>query len=124
METTRRLLLAALSRSHNLPVEEGYPTDRLTFEWARHVFPERLAYFIEHVDGFRTTLFICPIRDFNYAGLIADNGEVISCQMYLPMPGRAASTADFFNPLVRHIEHMILEGRAPYPSSAPSSPPA
>jgi hypothetical protein len=35
--------------------------------------------------------------------------------MYLPMPGAGASTADFFNPLIRHIEHMILENRAPYP---------
>jgi hypothetical protein len=35
--------------------------------------------------------------------------------MYLPMPGQSATTADFFNPLVRHIETLILEQRAPYP---------
>jgi hypothetical protein len=35
--------------------------------------------------------------------------------MYLPMPGRGASTANFFNPLVRHIENMVLDNRAPYP---------
>jgi hypothetical protein len=35
--------------------------------------------------------------------------------MYLPMPGHGSTTADFFNPLSRHIESMILEGRAPYP---------
>src|SRR5688572_18533682 len=34
-ESTRRLFVAALQRSHNLPVEGGYPTDRVTFEWAR-----------------------------------------------------------------------------------------
>ncbi|MDT9115838.1 hypothetical protein RSW44_25230, partial [Escherichia coli] len=31
------------------------------------------------------------------------------------MPGASATTADFFNPLVRHIENMVLTGRAPYP---------
>ncbi len=112
---TRRLFVAALSRSHNLPVEGGYPTDRVTFDWARKVFPEAVGYFIEHRDGFRTSTFLVGIRDFNYAGLRADNGETISCQMYLPMPGHGASTADFFHPLVRHIEDFILTGRPPYP---------
>src|SRR6185436_5926605 len=56
-ETTQRLLVAALTRSHNLPVVEGYPTDAITLEWARKVFPETLAFFVEHRDGFRTTLF-------------------------------------------------------------------
>jgi hypothetical protein len=77
--------------------------------------PDMLAYFIEHRDGFRTTLFMANIHDFNYAGLRRDTGEIISCQMYLPMPGFSATTADFFHPLVRHIETMVLENRAPYP---------
>jgi hypothetical protein len=116
-EVTRRLMVAALCRSHNLPVEGGYPTDRITVEWARQALPNMLAYFIEHRDGFRTTMFLAPapVRDFNYAGLRRDTNEVISCQMYLPMPGQSATTADFFNPLVRHIETMFLENRAPYP---------
>ena len=115
-ETTRRLLLAALSRSQSLPVQDGYLTDRLTFDWARRLFADGFAYFIEHRDGFRTTLFMLPvIQDFNYAGLDGETNDVISCQMYLPMPGRAASTADFFNPLIRHIERMVVDGRAPYP---------
>jgi hypothetical protein len=114
-ESTRRLMVAALNRSHNLPVETGYPSDAVTFEWARKAFPNMLAYFIEHVGGFRTTLFLAPIRDFNYAGLRGDDGRVVSCQMYLPMPGQSATTADFFNPLVRHIEDLVLERRANYP---------
>jgi len=114
-ETTRRLLVAALSRSHTLPVKEGYVEDRISVEWARRVFPGILAYFIEHRDGFRTTMFLTNIQDFNYAGLRSDNDEVISCQMYLPMPGHSATTADFFHPLVRHIESLVLENRAPYP---------
>jgi hypothetical protein len=114
-KTTRELFLAALNRSHNLPVEGGYPTDRISMEWARRVLPETTGYFIEHRDGFRTAMFLTGIRDFNYAGQRADTGEIISCQMYLPMPGRGSTTADFFNPLARHIEDLILTNRAPYP---------
>jgi hypothetical protein len=115
-DTTQRLLVAALTRSHNLPVKDGYPTDAVTFAWARQAFPDGWAYFVEHRDGFRTTLFMLPpIRDMNYAGLNSQTGEVISCQMYLPMPGHGSTTADFFNPQVRYIEQMIAQNRAPYP---------
>jgi len=114
-EVTRRLLVAALCCSHNLPVRGGYPTAPVTFDWARQAIPDTLAYFIRHRDGFRTTLFLAPIRDFNYAGLRRDNGDIVACQMYLPMPTQSATTADFFNPLVRHIEAMVLQNRAPYP---------
>jgi hypothetical protein len=114
-EVTRRLMVAALCRSHNLPVQGGYLTDRVTWDWARQALPDTLAYFIQHRDGLRTTLFLAAIRDFNYAGLRSDTGEIVSCQMYLPMPTQSATTADFFNPLVRHIETMILDNRAPYP---------
>lgn len=114
-EATRRLMAAALNRSHTLPVKEGYVEDPISIDWARRVLPDTLAYFIEHRDGFRTTIFLANIQDFNYAGLRGDNGEIVSCQMYLPMPGHSATTADFFNPLVRHIENMVLSGQAPYP---------
>jgi hypothetical protein len=113
-EKTQRLLVAALSRSHTLPVV-GYPTEALSFDWARKAFPDAFAYFIEHRDGFRTTLFMLPIQDFNYAGLDGESGAITSCQMYLPMPGHSSTTADFFNPLVHHIERMVLDNRAPYP---------
>ncbi len=112
---TRDLFVAALTRSHNLPVQEGYPTDPVSFDWARRTLPDTLAYLIEHRDGFRTSIFLTGIRDFNYAGHLADTGEILSCQMYLPMPGHGSTTADFFNPLTRHIEDMMLTGRAPYP---------
>jgi hypothetical protein len=77
--------------------------------------PNTLGYLIEHRDGFHTSIFLTDIRDFNYAGYLADTGEIVSCQMYLPMPGHGSTTADFFNPLTRHIEDMILTGQAPYP---------
>ena len=75
-----------------------------------------LAYFYEHLDGFRTSVFLLDglVTDFNYAGL-ERGGRVHSCQMYLPMPPAFSTLADFFNPLVNHIEQMILDRAAPYP---------
>jgi hypothetical protein len=112
---TRQLMVAALTRSHNLPVEGGFPTDRVTYQWVRTALPETLGYLIEHRDGFRTSIFLTNIRDFNYAGYLRDTREILSCQMYLPMPGHGSTTADFFNPLTRHIETMMLTGVPPYP---------
>lgn len=114
-DATSQLLVAALTRSHNLPVQDGYLTSPVTFDWARTAFPDAWAYFIEHLDGLRTTLCMLPIRDFNYAGRNRETGELVSCQMYLPFPDYGSTTADFFNPQIRHIERMIAENRAPYP---------
>jgi len=112
---TRKLFVAAMTRSHNLPVDGGFPSDPVTYEWGKKVMNGTIAYFIEHRDGFKTTMFLCPIQDFNYAGMRSDNGEIISCQMYLPMPTHGSTTADFFNPLARHIETLVDEGKTPYP---------
>jgi hypothetical protein len=113
-DITRQLVVAALTRSHNLPVEGGFPTAAVTYEWAKRTFPQAVAYFVEHHDGFRTTMVLTGIQDFNYAGYL-NSGEIVSCQMYLPMPTHGSTTADFFNPLTRHIEDMVLDNRAPYP---------
>jgi len=114
-ENTRRLFISALNRSHNLPVDNGYPTAPVTYEWAKKALPDTIGFLVEHRDGFRTTAFLTAIRDFNYAGLRADTDEIIGCQMYLPMPGSSATTADFFTPLIRNVEEMILSGTTPYP---------
>ncbi len=113
-EVTRKLIVSALTRSHNLPVEGGFPTDVPSLDWLHRNAPDTVGYLVEHRDGFRTTILLTAIRDFNYAGMLRD-GSLVSCQMYLPMPGHGSTTADFFNPLVRHIEDMILNGKAPYP---------
>jgi hypothetical protein len=115
---TRELFEAALRRSHNLPVEGGYPTDAVTLDWARQALSRTIGLFVEHRDGFRTSAYLTGIRDFNYAGYVArpgGGGDILSCQMYLPMPGHGSTTADFFTPLIRHIEDMIITGKAPYP---------
>jgi hypothetical protein len=83
-EETRRLFVSALCCSHTLPVDGGYPTDAVSLDWARRALPQVTAYFIEHRDGFRTSMFLTSIRDFNYAGLRSDTGEIVACQMYLP----------------------------------------
>lgn len=111
---TQRLFLSALCRSHSLPVETGYPTGPITIEWAKDKLAETTGYFIEHLDGFRTSIFLTGIRDFNYAGLTGSN-EIVGCQMMLPMPGRNATTADFFNPLSNHVENLIVNRSTKYP---------
>jgi hypothetical protein len=113
-EMTRKLIVSALTRSHNLPVETGFPTDPTSIEWLQRTMPETTGYVIEHNDGLRTTMLLTDIRDFNYAGMLRD-GSIVSCQMYLPMPKHGSTTADFFNPLARHIETTIIERKAPYP---------
>jgi hypothetical protein len=113
--TTRELFVSALSRSHNLPVDNGYPAAPVTYEWAKKTVPDTIGFLMEHRDGFHSAAFLTAIRDFNYAGKRADTGEIIGCQMYLPMPGSSATTADFFTPLIRHVEDMILTGSTSYP---------
>ncbi|MCA9212279.1 MAG: hypothetical protein KDB27_04375 [Planctomycetales bacterium] len=114
-ELTRRLIVSALTRSHNLPVEGGFPTAAVTYEWFKKTLPNTTGYLIEHLDGFHTTMLLTGIQDFNYAGYIADEDEIVSCQMYLPMPTHGSTTADFFNPLTRHIEDLVIDNKAPYP---------
>jgi hypothetical protein len=115
-ESTRRLFSAALARSFTCKGPQNYPCALPDLNWLRKNHKNPTAYFIEHLDGFRTSLFLLNgiIGDFNYAGL-ATSGEVFSCQMYLPMPPAMSSLADFFNPLVNNIERMLVENAAPYP---------
>ena len=88
-----------------------------TLEWLTEMHREPVGCFIEHRDGLRTTMLMLNslIQDFTYAGMVRDSGRVISCQMHLPMPMQNATTANFFNPLVHHIEQMVLTGKSPYP---------
>ncbi len=114
-DLTRKLFVSALCRSHHLPVDTGYPSAPVSLEWARQSLPNTIGYFVEHRDGFQTSIFLTGIRDFNYAGFRRDTNEIIGCQMMLPMPGSSATTADFFNPLTRHVEQMIVHGQTEYP---------
>jgi hypothetical protein len=115
-ETTQRLFATALARSFTCKGPQNYPCALPDLKWLKKNHRSPTAYFIEHLDGFRTSLFLLNgvVGDFNYAGL-AKSGELFSCQMYLPMPPALSSLADFFNPLVNNIERMLAENAAPYP---------
>jgi len=110
-----KLLLAALARSHTVRGREGYAYSVPTMVSIKEVNPNATGFIIEHVDGFRTTMLMLNgfVDDFTYAGFA--DGRVPSCQMYLPMPPRYTTLADFFNPLVNHIEHMVITGKVPFP---------
>jgi hypothetical protein len=116
-EETRLLFFAALARSFTCKAPSGYTVGRPDLEWVRKNCPSPVAYFYEHLDGFRTTMLLANglVGDFTYAGARKDTGEIFSCQMYLPMPPATSTQADFFNPLVNNIEQMILNGAATYP---------
>jgi hypothetical protein len=135
-ETTRELLIAALARSHTLSAPPGYTFAPVEFDPMRRTGPNTTAYFFEHRDGFKTSMFLLngntrsvagpdqksrdelwwgrSVRDFTYAGKLKSGG-IVSCKMHLPMPPWHATLADFFNPLMNHIEHTILENKTPYP---------
>jgi hypothetical protein len=115
--TTARLLLAAIARSHTLTPPAGTTVVEPTLEHAERVVKDPVGYFFEHRDGFRSSAFLMGglIDDFNYATLSKDDGRVQSCQMYLPMPPRHTTLADFFNPLFHHMEDMIVGGQTPFP---------
>jgi hypothetical protein len=112
---TRDLILAALCASHTLPVESGYLAAPVTWEWFKKTMPDTTGFLVEHRDGFRSASFLTGIRDFTCAVDVAGRDTPFTCLLHLPMPNRGSTTADFFNPLVRHIEDMILTGKVPYP---------
>jgi hypothetical protein len=55
------------------------------------------------------------VQDFNFAAHLECRHEPLSTQMYLPMPRAQATLANFFSPLVNHIEQMFLTGQPSYP---------
>jgi hypothetical protein len=110
------LVEAALSRSHTLtPAREGFNDILPTLEDMQRIVRNPVAYHYEHHDGLRCTMLLMSglVRDFNFAARL-DNG-VLSTQMYLPMPDGRTTLANFFSPLVNHMEQMFLTGKPSYP---------
>ena len=114
--TTKKLFLAALTRSHTLRVPSGYTYLPPDLDWMQKASPQAVAYFMEHNDGYKSSMFLCNglLQDFTYAGLTSSE-KILSCQMHLPMPLHISTTADFFNPLLMHIENLVLHKKAAYP---------
>ncbi|HEY8746469.1 MAG TPA: hypothetical protein VIM11_00735 [Tepidisphaeraceae bacterium] len=114
---TRRLVFAAMARSHTCVGSSGYTYSAPDMAWLRQHSAPLVGYFIKHRDGFKTAMIMMNglLSDFTYAGSVRGSDRIVSCQMYLPMPPTNTSLADFFNPLMNNIERMMLDHKAPYP---------
>jgi hypothetical protein len=114
---TQSLLLSALARSHTLRPSDGFTTAAPSLEHAAAKAPDAVAYVSTHRDGLENTMLLLNglVSDFNVAVRLKGSGRVVSTQMYLPMPGSVVTTANFFNPLVHHVEDMVHSGKAAYP---------
>jgi hypothetical protein len=115
---SRDLMDAALCRSHTLmPSREGFNHDFPTDDSMRRLVKDPVAYVYEHEDGVRCAMLLMTglVQDFNFACRIEGRGEPFSTQMYLPMPPARTSLANFFNPLVYHMEQFFLTGKPQYP---------
>ncbi len=115
---SKDLMNAALCRSHTLTPARAtfndiYPSD----DEMRQLVKDPVAYHYEHLDGVRCTMLLMNglVQDFNFAAHIDGRPGIFSTQMYLPMPPARTSLANFFSPLVHHIEKMILTGQTSYP---------
>jgi hypothetical protein len=114
----RDLFDAALCRSHTIkPAREGFNDIFPTVDDMRRMVPAPVAYRYEHADGLMSTMILLTglIQDFNFAARIDGRADPFSVQMYLPMPPERTSLANFFSPLVNHMEHMFLTGKLDYP---------
>jgi hypothetical protein len=112
------LMKAALTRSHTLtPARPGFNHIFPSPEDMRRLVRDPVAYCYQHSDGLKCTVLLMNglVRDFNFAAFVAGSREPWSTQMYLPMPDGRTTLANFFSPLVNHMESMFLTGRAPYP---------
>jgi hypothetical protein len=114
----RDLFDAALCRSHTLtPSREGFNHDFPTLESLQRLVRNPVAYRYQHNDSLMSTMILLSgaVQDFNFAARIDGLPKPFSVQMYLPMPPARTSLANFFSPLVNHIEQLFLTGKSPYP---------
>jgi hypothetical protein len=112
------LMQAALCRSHTLtPPRPGFNDLMPTAEQMHALVKDPVAYTYEHSDGLRCTMLLMHglVRDFNFAARLDGTPSVFSTQMYLPMPDGRTTLANFFSPLVFHMERMFLTGQPSYP---------
>jgi hypothetical protein len=112
------LVEAALCRSHTLtPSRKGFNNDFPSFDDMRRLVKNPVAYRYAHADGLMSTMLLMSglVEDFNFAASLEGRSEPFSTQMYLPMPPRRTSLANFFSPLVNNMELMFLTGKATYP---------
>lgn len=115
---SRELFESALSRSHTItPSRQGFNNPFPTLDELKEIVKDPITYQYEHNDGLKSTMILMNglVQDFNFAAYIGSNQDILSTQMYLPMPPARTTLANFFSPLVNNIEQMFLTGEAPYP---------
>ncbi len=115
---SRELFESALCRSHTLtPSRPGYNNPFPTLNEMKEIVKNPIAYQYEHHDGLKSTMILMNglVQDFNFAAYVGTENEVLSTQMYLPMPPARTTLANFFSPQVNNIEQMFLTGKATYP---------
>lgn len=114
----RPLMDAALCRSHTLtPARAGFNHVFPSTDDMRRLVKDPVAYRYEHGDGLKCSMLLMGglVRDFNFAAYVNGSRDPWSTQMYLPMPDGRTTLANFFSPLVNHVEKMFLTGRPTYP---------
>jgi len=114
----RQLMESALCRSHTLtPARAGFNHIFPTTDDMKRLVRDPVAYRYEHTDGLKCTMLLMGglVRDFNFAAYVNGARDPWSTQAYLPMPDGRTTLADFFSPLVNHVEKMFLTGKAVYP---------
>ncbi len=114
----RPLMDAALTRSHTLtPARQGFSHILPNDDDMRRLVRDPVAYRYEHSDGLKCTVLLMSglVRDFNFAAYVNGSRDPWSTQMYLPMPDGRTTLANFFSPLVNHMEKLFLTGHSPYP---------
>ncbi len=112
------LMDAALTRSHTLvPARPGYGDVFPSVDDMRRLVRNPVAYRYQHADGLKCTMLLMNglVRDFNFAAFVNGSRRPWSTQMYLPMPDGRTTLANFFSPLVNHMEQMYLTGKVQYP---------
>ncbi len=115
---SHELMDAALTRSQNLtPAREGFNDIFPTVDDMKRLVKDPIAYHYEHLDGLKCTMLLMRglVDDFNFAADVEGRDTPLSTQMYLPMPPRRTTLANFFSPLVNNIEKMFLTGKPTYP---------
>jgi hypothetical protein len=115
---SHELMNAALTRSHNLtPAREGFNNIFPTPDDMKRLVENPIAYHYEHEDGLKCTMLLMRglVDDFNFAASVEGRSTPLSTQMYLPMPPRRTTLANFFTPQINNIEQMFLTGKATYP---------
>ena len=114
---SRALFDACLCRSHSLkPARDGF-NDIFPNDDELRRMAEPIAYRYEHVDGLPATMILLNgvVEDFNFAARLRGADAPLSTQMYLPMPPKWTTLANFFSPQVNNVERMFLTGEPSYP---------